>query len=177
MRATHSSHKPHKEKQTPTITSHLYRNIKFLPTTKVETPLQRYTGVAKLENYIEDTKQNLADNLSSLFNYSAPNLPTAQRTAFNKLRQLRHTLTIKPADKNLGIVLMNTNDYITQCLAHLTDRNTYRLTTDYPKDTIRKNSWPPSPPSKNTWNQSTNSFIHTSETDLNNPEPPFLWHP
>ena len=33
---------------------------------------------------------------------------------------------------------MNTDDYITQCLAHLTDKNTYRLTENYPTDDIQK---------------------------------------
>ena len=33
---------------------------------------------------------------------------------------------------------MNTEDYITQCLLHLTDKTTYRATTHYPKENIRK---------------------------------------
>ena len=59
-------------------------------------------------------------------------------TALNKLQKARQTLTIKPADKNLGIVLMNTDDYIQQCMVHLTDINTYRPTTHYPTDQIHK---------------------------------------
>ena len=138
MRATNSNYKPHQTRPKPTTTSYLYRNMKFLPAPNVETPLQRYTGVSKLENYIEHTKQKIADNLPLLCDSGKPNLSTTQRTALNKLQRLRHTVTIKPADKNLGIVLMNTDDYITQCLAHLTDKNTYRLTENYPKDDIQK---------------------------------------
>ena len=33
---------------------------------------------------------------------------------------------------------MNTDDYIQQCMVHLTDTNTYRLATHYPTDAIRK---------------------------------------
>ena len=40
----------------------------------------------------------------------------------------------KPADKNLSIVLLNTNDYITQCTNHLSDTNTYWLASKYPKN-------------------------------------------
>ena len=45
---------------------------------------------------------------------------------------------IKPADKNLGIVLMDTDDYIEQCVSHLSDINTYRLATNYPRNDIKK---------------------------------------
>ena len=55
-------------------------------------------------------------------------------TALNKIQ----TLAIKPTDKNLGIVLMITDDYIQQCMVHLTDTNTYRPTTHYPTDQIHK---------------------------------------
>ena len=54
----------------------------------------------------------------------------------SSLNQPHHTLTAKPAEKNLGIVFMNTDDYIGQCLIHLTDNTTYRLTNEYPKDNI-----------------------------------------
>ena len=45
---------------------------------------------------------------------------------------------IKPTDKNLGIVLMNTDDYISQCPLHLTDSTTYRPTKEYPKQNVRR---------------------------------------
>jgi hypothetical protein len=40
-------------------------------------------------------------------------------------------ITIKPADKNLGLVVMNTSDYKLMCLKHLDDRSTYRPTDTY----------------------------------------------
>ena len=54
------------------------------------------------------------------------------------MQHLRHVITIKPADKNLGVAIMNTEDYITQCMAHLTDHNTYRLATHYPIVDIKR---------------------------------------
>ena len=112
--------------------------MSFVPKRSIESPLERYTGAAKLENYIESTKQNVADNLPLISYNSTSNLPPTQRTALNQLCHTRHSLTIKPADKNLGIVLMNTEDYITQCMAHLRDTTTYRLSTTYPKYDIQR---------------------------------------
>ena len=64
------------------------------------------------------------------------NLTTVQQSALHTLQKAHQTITIKPADKNLGIVLLNTDDYVAACLAHLTDKNTYTLTTIYPTSHI-----------------------------------------
>ena len=122
----------------PCTTSHLYRHMKFLPKPKTETPLERYTGVGKLETYIEHTKQELADNLPQICRQEPSNLTPSQQTALTKLQHARDTLTIKPADKNLGVVLMNTEDYIAQCLLHLTDNTTYRPAEEYPTELVRR---------------------------------------
>ena len=42
-------------------------------------------------------------------------------------------ITITPADKNLGIVILDTSDYINQCVTHLTTSNTYQLKTNFPE--------------------------------------------
>ena len=138
MRTTHSSNRPHQDKINPTTSSYLYRNMTFLPKQVRSSRLERFTDVGKLENYIAHTKEILADNLPLICNNKIPNLPPTQLSALHKLRHTRHSLTIKPADKNLGIVLMNTDDYITQCMAHLSDTTTYRLSTSYPKHNIKR---------------------------------------
>ena len=135
---THTSQKPHQEQLKPTTTSYIYRVMKFLPKPITETPLRRYTGVAQLENYIENTKQKIADHLPTLTEKSPPNLSNTQHQAFNNLQYLRHAVTLKPADKNLGIVLMHTDEYIMECMTHLTDSNTYRLATKYPMQDIER---------------------------------------
>ena len=61
---------------------------------------------------------------------------TIWHKALHTLQKAHQTITIKPADKNLGIVLLNTDDYVAACLAHLTDKNTYTLTTIYPTSHI-----------------------------------------
>ena len=138
MRVTGSSSKPHEHQPKHCTAAHLYRPMKFLPKPKVETPLERFTGVGTLEAYIDNTKQMLADNLPTLCSNHPPNLTALQQNALTKHKSTRQTLTIKPADKNLGIVLMNTEDYISQCLLHLTDQKTYRTTPSYPKDNIQR---------------------------------------
>ena len=73
--------------------------MKFLPKPNIESPVQRYTGVAKLENYIYDTKQSLVDNLPALTANNIRNLSHKQQEALNKMQRLRHVITVKPADK------------------------------------------------------------------------------
>ena len=121
----------------PTMTSHLYRQMTFLPPQVQQTRITNYSGYTTLETYIDNTKQQVAEQLHQLSQQTRPNISTQQQNAIYKLR-LTNTVTIKPADKNLGIVMMDTDDYITQCLKHLTDKNTYRLITTYPTEHIRK---------------------------------------
>ena len=46
-------------------------------------------------------------------------------------------ITIKPADKNLGVVILDTDDYIKQCMTILSDENTYRQVQSFPSEKIR----------------------------------------
>lgn len=52
----------------------------------------------------------------------------------NKLRN-NDSIVIKPADKNLGLTIMNINDYTFMCNKHLLDTNTYRPILHYTSDT------------------------------------------
>lgn len=103
-----------------------------MSTPKPQSDIIRYFGHATLENYIENTKQRIADNLSRLYHNNTPNLSRQQLQLIHKQQQTRHLVTIKPADKNSGIVLLDTNDYVTLCMTHLTDSSTYRQTAEYP---------------------------------------------
>ena len=53
----------------------------------------------------------------------------------NRLHKNTHII-IKPADKNLGLVIMNTLHYKHSCLQHLNDTNTYTIIQNYDKDLI-----------------------------------------
>ena len=112
--------------------------MNFLPTPNPETYVSQYSGFSTLENYIDNAKQRIADNLQQLCQTTNCNLTKQQQQSLKKLQRARQTVTIKPADKNLGIVLMNTDDYISQCLIHLTDTETYRLIQHYPSEHITK---------------------------------------
>ena len=122
----------------PTTTTTIYRQMKFLPPTKPDTVVTRYSGFGQLETYIDNTKQNMVDNLEKIAHTSKSNLTAAQKTAMQQLKKVRHAVIIKLADKNLGVVLMDTDDYVTQCLVHLTDNKTYRLIAKYPAQDIRR---------------------------------------
>ena len=117
--------------------------MKFLPPTAPDTAVTRYCGFARLENYLDNTKQTIADNLSIICRKFHHNLTQQERESLHKLQRASQELTIKPADKNLGIVVMDTSDYIGQCLDHLTDSNIYKqprtisgclsISTNYPE--------------------------------------------
>ena len=93
--------------------------MKFLQPTKPDTSLTRYSGYANLEAYIDNTKQGIVvDNMLTINQPQPQNLSEVERASLNKLQQARQEITIKPADKNLGIVLLDTKDYISQCLKH-----------------------------------------------------------
>ena len=122
----------------PTTTDSLYRRMKFLPPPTRNSHIAKYSGSAALETYLDNTKQQIADNLSALCHSNNSNLTREQQRALKKLQRANHSVTINPADKNLGLVLMDTEDYITQCLVHLTDQSTYRPAMEYPKWEIQR---------------------------------------
>ena len=113
--------------------------MKFLPKPYKNTITQQFSGINKVEHYIELTKNNINDNLPQLTTTtSKPNTTKADKQTIHKFKKASNKITIKPADKNLGIVLMHTDDYISQCTKHLADTTTYRLVDDYPKNAITR---------------------------------------
>jgi hypothetical protein len=122
----------------PTATAFIHRKMKFLPKTVTVSPTQLYSGVSQLEHYIELTKRNLNDELPEILKKPAPNLTKGEKASIKSLKNARQTLTIKPADKNLGIVIMNTDDYLQQCTQLLTNNSTYRPAETYPKEDIAR---------------------------------------
>lgn len=74
--------------------------------------LAQYSNNRTLKDYIHNTKEALNEKLPEkhVCTPNKDNLTTFQRNTITKLKQTRTTITIKPADKNLGIVVMNTDD-------------------------------------------------------------------
>lgn len=125
--------------ETPTTTCMVYRKLKFVPQatqSNYPTPTN-YSGIHELENYIFNTKDILDQKLPDICAAKTDNLPSQQRKALTKLQRTRHITTIKPADKNLGIVIMDTDDYVNQCSCLLANCHIYRPAQEYPQKTIQ----------------------------------------
>ena len=123
---------------TNTLTSvQVYRPMKFLTKPRYITPNEIDSGFGRLENFIEITKVTLDEQLPHICKPEKSNLPPPQRKSLFNLKKQRMRITIKPADKNLGIVIMDTDDYISQCTEHL-NSNTYRLVDEYPSKQIER---------------------------------------
>ena len=91
------------------------------------------TNNSAIENYIHDTKTSLDNYLPEIFTETQHNLTKSERKSLQTLRKKHHRITIKPADKNLGIDILNAEDYIDQCMQHLTTANTYQLKNKFPE--------------------------------------------
>uniref|UniRef100_A0A1X7SQP6 Uncharacterized protein n=1 Tax=Amphimedon queenslandica TaxID=400682 RepID=A0A1X7SQP6_AMPQE len=75
-------------------------------------------NVASVENYIESTKVKVDQKLSKTSKFPKnKNISIKDTKAIQSLKNPK--LTIKPADKNLGVVILNSKDYVNQCLLHL----------------------------------------------------------
>ena len=100
--------------------------MKFIPPTQTSTSSYN-SGQIDIENYILNTKDIIDTKLPSITTPNKNNLSTQQQKLISKFKRSRQIITIKPADKNLGIVIMDTDDYLAQCSCLLADSNTYRL--------------------------------------------------
>ena len=125
---THQQQQQHDEIDTET--AFLYRRMKFLksnPDKHQDTFLT--TNNMAVKNFIEDTKIALDEHLKN-----TPSAVKRKNISENNRKALKSltspSITIKPADKNLGIVILNSKDNVTQCLSHLSS-NTYVRVTDF----------------------------------------------
>ena len=123
---------------TSTTTSSVYRKMKFIPKTSPNPALAQYSGISTLEDYIYDTKELLDKQLPQICAPHSDNLTPGQRKAINSLQRARTVITIKPADKNLGVVVMNTDDYMAQCTTLLKNQEVYRLAGNYPHQKLHQ---------------------------------------
>ena len=115
----------------------IYRRMRFLPTPSTRTVTQQFSGIQKVKHYIESTKNELNNRLPQITTLFSSNVTNKDRATIKKLKKINDQVTIKPADKNLGIVLLNTDDYIVQCTNHLSDASTYKLVESIPTNKIR----------------------------------------
>ena len=92
-------------------------------------------SIPNIETYIYNTKDDLALQLPKLFEIKHQNI-THKESKSLKILNKTNQITIKPADKNLGVVIMDTTDYLEQCLIHLSSE-TYQLLNSIP-DSLHK---------------------------------------
>jgi hypothetical protein len=88
---------------------------------------QRYDAI--ITRYINRCKTNLQ---VAFQNNLLPN-DINEKILLTTLTNLRnnHSIVIKPADKNLGVTILNTIDYNNMCLKHLNDIHTYTEILNY----------------------------------------------
>ena len=95
--------------------------MKFLPSVTYTSPSDIYSGYGKIEHYISTTKMELDSELTKLITPKIPNITPIESKNLKNLKNMKSTVTIIPADKNLGIVILNTDDYVNQCIVTLSD--------------------------------------------------------
>lgn len=79
------------------------------------------------ERYLKQFRNSIKDKMKSLIYSGNIKFPKIDVLITKTLRKFQHdkNLVIKPADKNLGLVLMDKQYYIDICMVHLLDINTY----------------------------------------------------
>jgi hypothetical protein len=82
------------------------------------------SGSIALETYISKTQTLINSVISNISSCSHSNISTNDMKIIYAM-SARPDIVLAKADKNLGIVLMNTNDYKDECYRHLLDTNTY----------------------------------------------------
>ena len=122
---------------TDTQSSLVFRKMKFLPKPSHNSYTAQYSGIRELEDYIFNTKDLLDTHLSQICSPDTDNITPKERKAITQVQHSRHSITIKPADKNLGVVVLDTDDYIAQCASLLKNQEVYRLAESYPRSIIQ----------------------------------------
>lgn len=83
-----------------------------------------------LDDYSRRLRENLTEVICMRGVTTFPALDRFICLALQRLR-LNTSIVIKAADKNLGLVVMNREDYIEMCLTHLRDATTYEITEQF----------------------------------------------
>uniref|UniRef100_A0A1X7U709 Reverse transcriptase domain-containing protein n=1 Tax=Amphimedon queenslandica TaxID=400682 RepID=A0A1X7U709_AMPQE len=119
-----------------TNTAFLYRRMKFLKndSNKDQNPYL-ITSNRAVEDFIEGTKVALDLQMKQASSLKKHNVSGKEDKALRSL--LSPAITIKPADKNIGIVILNSQDYVTQCLIHLSSK-TYIRVAEFPNSNIKR---------------------------------------
>ncbi len=125
--------KAHADSPSPLV----YRKMKFLRKTQYRSPSSDLCSSGTTENYIHATKLRLDSQLEEICSRSIPNITNVQKKALKKFKKSLNQVTIKPADKNLGVVILNAEDYVIECTTHLANTQIYRLAETFPSNDLQ----------------------------------------
>lgn len=112
--------------------------MKFLRTNPSRTPSSELCDNGRIETYIHTTKMQLDSKLSEITSQSTTNITADLKKAIAHLKKSHTKITIKPADKNLGIVILDTDAYVIECATHLANPQIYQPTDHFPADQLTK---------------------------------------
>jgi len=110
----HPTHKFSSYLLTDTDISLLSKGLSFTPTTQI---LQ-----LSLPRHIRQFQEKRYDDNTTYYLHILRSLPPNEILVVRTFKQHKSTITIKPPDKHLGTVLLNTDKYIDLCLQHLTKK-------------------------------------------------------
>ena len=106
---------------------------------KIDLPSKWDPPTSNKDKYIDAFTNNIITNINKQYEcntqkYSA--IDVRIRDIILNLRR-NNNITIKPADKNLGLVVLDTEDYISMNMVHLKDAHTYQVTGQDIQDIYR----------------------------------------
>ena len=83
--------------------------------------------------YIDDWHCNINNTIDRIAFAKTKQLNYIDKEILKALNQLAnmHNIVIKPADKNLGPVILTHRQYETMCMEHLSNSNTYEITNNF----------------------------------------------
>jgi hypothetical protein len=91
---------------------------------------QETTEMSTLINaYISECRTKIANRINTSTIQPLSKIDKLINSTLTELSKLNN-ITIKPADKNIGIVILDTLDYISLCNDILSDKTTYNIITD-----------------------------------------------
>lgn len=99
------------------IPNNVYLNSNWFPTRQKWSPL--------LDAFISDSFAAARQTINLSTTYYNNDAHVIRNTLLNLRRNTN--IIIKPADKNLGLCVLNPNDYVNICMLHLNDATTYLL--------------------------------------------------
>uniref|UniRef100_A0A8C5PSG1 Uncharacterized protein n=1 Tax=Leptobrachium leishanense TaxID=445787 RepID=A0A8C5PSG1_9ANUR len=109
------------------IHSHVLLREKFKPKTKFTPSFSEFSNIEVFVNLVTSEIESIKHKDLCW----ESNLSRSEQTALKELQDVRN-IVIKQSDKGGNLVIMDFTNYVTMCMAHLNDRDGYRLLENDP---------------------------------------------